>query len=56
MNKISKRDFLLKTNKGLNLYKASIFNNKISSKTIYKIRLIFILVRSSYPQVSIILI
>lgn len=56
MNEISERDFLLKTNKGLNLYKASIFDNKISSKTIYEIRLIFILVRSGYPRVSIILI
>lgn len=56
MNEISERDFLFKTNKGLNLYKVSIFDNKISSKTIYKIRLIFILVRSGYPRVSIILI
>lgn len=46
VDEISERGFPLKTDEGLNLCKASTFDNEVSRVTIYKMRLIYVLVRS----------
>lgn len=53
VDEMSDRGFPFKTDDGLNLCKASTFDNEVSTVTIYKMRLIYLLVRSSHSRVSV---